>query len=81
MIYDTLKLARHLEPAFSREQAEALTTAIAESTEQTLVTRQYLETALANLKVDLIKGAFGLLAFNLFGTAGLVLGLSKLTAH
>ena len=39
MIHDTLKLARGLEPAFTRDQAETLTTALAQGTNDSVATK------------------------------------------
>ncbi len=77
MIYDTPKLARGLEPAFTRDQAETLTTALAQSTNDSVATKADL----VDIENRLIKWVVGAMAFNLFGTAGLVLGLIKVVGH
>ena len=84
MIYDTLKLARGLEPAFTKDQAETLTTALAASTNDSVATKSdlvALKSDLVDLENRLIKWVVGAMAFNLFGTAGLVLGLIKVVGH
>ena len=84
MIYDTLKLARGLEPAFTKDQAETLTTALVASTNDSVATKAdliILRSDLVNLENRLIKWIVGAIAFNLFGTAGLVLGLLRITGR
>ena len=84
LIHDTLKLARGLEPAFTKDQAETLTTALAQSTNETVATKADLviiRSDLVDLGNRLIKWVVGAIAFNLFGTAGLVLGLIKVVGH
>lgn len=77
MIHDTLKLTKALEPTFSREQAEALTTALSASTQDTVA----LKSDLVEMKFKWIKWTVGAIVLNLFGTAGLVLALVKFVAH
>ncbi len=84
MIYDNLDLARGLEPAFTKDQAETLTIALAASTNDSVATEADLiivRSDLVNLENRLIKWIVGILAFNLFGTAGLVLGLLRIAGR
>ena len=53
MIYDTLKLARALQPAFEAEQAEALAAAINVSAGDELATKADLRTAVAELRTEI----------------------------
>ena len=53
MIYDTLKLARALQPAFKAEQAEALAAAINEGVGEELATKADLRTAVAELRTEI----------------------------
>lgn len=128
MIYDTLQMARRLEGPFSREQATALTEALATSAQDTIATKDdvanlrsevkadiadlrselkadiadlrsemkeeiaklrtemielkaELKGDIADLKAELIKWIVGAIVLNLFGTAGLVITLTKILAH
>lgn len=128
MIYDTLQMARRLEGPFSREQATALTEALATSTRDTIASKEDLASLrsatkedianlrselkedianlrselkedianlrsgmielkaelkgdIADLKAELIKWIVGAIVLNLFGTAGLVITLTKILAH
>ncbi len=75
-IHDTLELARGLKPAF-KDQAETLTTALAQTTNETVATKADL----VDLGNRLIKWVVGAIAFNLLGTVGLVLGLIEVVSH
>ena len=89
MVYDTLKMARRLEAgSFTLEQAQALSEAIAGGMDVALATKtdlQGVKTELHNAITEcgncLIKWVVGAMAFNLFGTAGLVLGLINVVGH
>jgi hypothetical protein len=61
--FDTLAFEKKLEKAgFEGKQAEALTKAIADIvSEDKVVSRQYLDLRLAELKHDLVKWVLGLL--------------------
>ena len=73
--FDTLKLARKLEAAgFPAQQAAATAQALAEALSESVVTRDYLDLRLAELKVELLSWMFGALA----AQAGIIVALLKL---
>ncbi|MFO1146409.1 MAG: hypothetical protein U1E33_07660 [Rhodospirillales bacterium] len=77
--FDTLKLARKLEAAgFSAQQAADTAQALAETIGETIVTREYLDLRLAelksSLKAELLTWMFGALA----AQAGIIVTLLKL---
>ena len=73
--FDTLKLSRRLEEAgFTREQATGLAEALNDTLAETLVTRDYLDVRLAELKSDILKWMFGALA----AQAAIIVALVKL---
>src|ERR1700712_1544973 len=106
MIFDTLKLSKTLQGAFTPAQAEALTEAFSSTSQNArddLATKSDLsnvalalkgdilviktdlnrvETTLRgeiqNLKVETVKWIVPAIAFNLLGTAGLIIALLKL---
>ena len=95
VIYDTLKLARSLEGAFTPEQAVALAEALAGSTQDTIATKSdlailksdleiqisKLEVKINDVKSELIRWIVGAITLNLFCTAGLVITRTRLLAH
>lgn len=73
--FDTLKLARKLEAAgFPAQQAADTAQALAEALSESIVTRDYLDLRLAELKVELLTWMFGALA----AQAGIIVALLKL---
>jgi hypothetical protein len=63
VVVDTLKLARRLEAAgFPAKQAADTAEAIGEAIGESVVTREYLDLRLAELKVELLTWMFGALA-------------------
>lgn len=87
MFYDTLKMVQRLDGPFTREQATALTEALTSSTADTLATKSDLkelradvETKIVTVESNLIKWIAGALVINLFGTAGLIITLTKALA-
>ena len=75
VVVDTLKLARRLEAAgFPAKQAADTAEAIAEAIGESVVTREYLDLRLAQLKVELLTWMFGALA----AQAGVIIALLKL---
>lgn len=86
--FDTLQIAKELQTAFTPEQAEALVKAFARSLTEDLATKQDLVESEARLrneikdgKVEMIKWTVGAIAFNLLGTAGLMVTLIKTIPH
>lgn len=73
--FDTLEFEKKLEKAgFEGKQAEALTKAIAEIvSEDKVVSRQYLDLRLAELKHELIKWMFGMF----IGQAAIIISCIK----
>ena len=68
-------MARKLEAAgFSAQQAADTAQALAEALSESIVTRDYLDLRLAELKVELLTWMFGALA----AQAGIVVALLKL---
>lgn len=58
--FDTLKLAQRLEAAgFPAKQAQDMASAISETIIDTVVTREYLDLRLAELKAEILKWMFG----------------------
>ena len=58
--FDTLKLAQRLEAAgFPPKQAQDMASAISETIIETVVTREYLDLRLAELKAEILKWMFG----------------------
>lgn len=55
MIYDTLQMARRLEGPFSREQATALTEALAKSAQDTIATKEDVGNLRSDLKEEIAK--------------------------
>jgi hypothetical protein len=79
VVVDTLKLARRLEAAgFPAKQAADTAEAIAEAIGDSVVTREYLDLRLAelkaSLKAELLTWMFGALA----AQAGIIVALLKL---
>ena len=79
VVVDTLKLARRLEAAgFPAKQAADTAEAIAEAIGESVVTREYLDLRLAelkaSLKAELLTWMFGALA----AQAGIIVALLKL---
>jgi hypothetical protein len=75
VVVDTLKLARRLEAAgFSAKQAADTAEAIAEAIGESVVTREYLDLRLAELKIELLTWMFAALA----AQAGSIVALLKL---
>ena len=75
VIVDTLKLARRLEAAgFPAKQAADTAEAIAEAIGESVVTREYLDLRLAELKVELLTWMFCALA----AQAGVIIALLQL---
>lgn len=79
--FDTLQVAKDLEIAFTPEQAEALVKVFSRTLSQELVTKDDLKTEVATLKVDMVRWIVGAIAFNLLGTAGLIVTLIKSIPH
>ena len=91
--FDTLKLAQRLEAAgFTPKQAQDMASAIGETIVDTVVTREYLDlrlaelkadtaTKLAELKAEMLKWRFGPVGSQILGILGGVAVLFKLLAH
>lgn len=59
---DTLKLSKRLQDAqFSKEQAESLAEGLNESLKESYVSREYLQSELAKLKIELVVWMIGLM--------------------
>ena len=84
--FDTLKLAQRLEAAgFSPKQAQDMASAIAETIVDTVVTRDYLDlrlgeirSELAELKVEMLKWMFGAVGVQTLAILGGVAALFRL---
>ena len=88
--FDTLKLAQRLEAAgFPPKQAQDMASAIGETVVDTVVTREYLDlrlaelradtaTKLAELKADLLKWMLGAIGFQTLAVIAAVVALTKL---
>ena len=73
--FDTLELSKKLEEAgFSKDQATGAARALSDTFGDSIVTRDYLDLRLAELKADTLKWLFGLL----LGQAALIGALIKL---
>ncbi|MGE0259470.1 MAG: hypothetical protein AB7H71_17400 [Alphaproteobacteria bacterium] len=91
--FDTLKLAQRLEAAgFPPKQAQDMASAIGETIVDTVVTREYLDlrlaemradtaTKLAELKAEMLKWMFGAVGLQTLGILGGVAALFKLLGH
>ncbi len=72
---DTLRFSRELKKGgFTEKQAETLADKLGEIVEEQLVSKQYLDLRIAELKNDLIKWLIALL----LGQAGLIVALLKI---
>ena len=77
--FDTLKLARKLEAAgFSAKQAAATAEALAETIGESVVTRDYLDLRLAEMKAALKAELPGWMFGALAAQAGIIVALLKL---
>src|SRR5437764_15403622 len=88
--FDTLKLAQRLEAAgFPPQQAQDMASAISETIGDTVVTREYFDLRLAELradiarylaatKADLLKWMFGTVGFQTLAILGAIAALSRL---
>jgi hypothetical protein len=74
VVVDTLKLARRLGGRLPGETGGRHRRGIAEAMGETVVTREYLDLRLAQLKVELLTWMFGALA----AQAGIIVALLKL---
>ena len=73
--FDTLELSRKLESAgFSKDQAAGAARALSDTIGESVVTRDYLDLKLAEMKAETLKWLFGLL----LGQAALIGALIKL---
>jgi hypothetical protein len=87
--FDTLKLARRLEAAgFPAKQAQDMASAIADTIVDTVVTREYLDLRIsevrleiANVKADILKWMLGAIGFQTLAVIGGIAALFKLLGH
>jgi VIT1/CCC1 family predicted Fe2+/Mn2+ transporter len=79
--FDTLKLAQRFEAAGAPlKQAQDMAAAISDTIGETVVTREYLDLRLAELKADLLKwmvGAIGLQTLAILGAITAFLGTAS----
>jgi hypothetical protein len=77
--FDTLKLAQRLEAAgFPAKQAQETASAISDAIIDTVVTREYLDLRLAELKADMMKWMFGAVGLQTLPILGGVAALFRL---
>lgn len=77
--FDTLKLAQRLEAAgFPSKQAQDMASAISDAIIDTVVTREYLDLRLAELKADVMKWMFGAVGLQTLAMLGGVAALLRL---
>jgi hypothetical protein len=80
--FDTLKLAQRLEAAgFPPKQAQDMASAISDAIIDTVVTRQYLDLRLAELKAEMLKWTFSAVGLQTLAILGGVAALLKLLGH
>jgi hypothetical protein len=91
--FDTLKLAQRLEAAgFPAKQAQDMASAIGDTIVDTVVTREYLDlrlaelkaetvARLADLKAEILKWMFGAVGLQTLAIPGGVAALFKLLGH
>jgi hypothetical protein len=80
--FDTLKLAQRLEAAgFPPKQAQDMASAISDTIIDTVVTREYLDLRLAELKAEMLKWMFGAVGLQTLAILGGVAALLKLLGH
>ena len=87
--FDTLKLAQRLEAAgFPSKQAQDMASAIAETIVETVVTQEYLDLRisevrleLANVKADILKWVLGAIGFQTLAVIGGLAALLKLLGN
>jgi len=69
--FDTLKLAQRFEAAgFPPKQAQDMASAISETIIDTVVTREYLDLRLAELKAEILKWMFGVVGLQTLAILG-----------
>jgi len=77
--FDTLKLAQRLEAAgFPPKQAQDMASAISETIIDTVVTREYLDLRLAELKAEILKWMFGVVGLQTIAILGGVAAFLRL---
>ena len=77
--FDTLKLAQRLEAAgFPSKQAQDMASAISDTIIDTVVTREYLDLRLAELKAETLKWMFGVVGFQTLAILGGLAALLRL---
>jgi hypothetical protein len=77
--FDTLKLAQRLEAAgFPPKQAQDMASAISDTIIDTVVTREYLDLRLAELKAEILKWMFGVVGLQTLAILGGLAALLRL---
>jgi hypothetical protein len=77
--FDTLKLAQRLEAAgFPPKQAQDMASAISDTIIDTVVTREYLDLRLAELKAEILKWMFGVVGLQTLAILGGLTALLRL---
>jgi hypothetical protein len=77
--FDTLKLAQRLESAgFPPKQAQDMASAISDTIIDTVVTREYLDLRLAELKAEILKWMFGVVGLQTLAILGGLAALLRL---
>ena len=80
--FDTLKLSQRLEAAgFPPKQAQDMASAISDAIIDTVVTREYLDLRIAELKAEMLKWMFGAVGLQILAMLGGVAALLKLVGH
>jgi len=69
--FDTLRLAQRFEAAgFPTKQAQDMASAISDTIIDTVVTREYLDLRLAELKAEILKWMFGVVGLQTLAILG-----------
>jgi hypothetical protein len=80
--FDTLKLSQRLEAAgFPPKQAQDMASAISDAIIDTVVTREYLDLRIAELKTEMLKWMFGAVGLQTLAILGGMAALLKLLGH
>ena len=80
--FDTLKLSQRLEAAgFPPKQAQDMASAISDAIVDTVVTREYLDLRIAELKAEMLKWMFGAVGLQTLAILGGVAALFTLLGH
>ena len=85
LVFDTLQLAKDLRDHFPTDQAEAIATALSRNASERIATKDDvadLKAGMAGPRADMAtKWIVSAIAFNFLATAGLFIGVFKLSTH